>query len=88
MSDSQVTRYEKRGPAAWITLASPATRNALSQALVGQLADHLHIAMADDAVRAVVLTAEGSAFSAGGNIKDMHDQKGIFGGGPAAARRG
>jgi methylglutaconyl-CoA hydratase len=69
MSDSQVN-YELRGPAAWITLASPATRNALSQALVSQLADHLRTAMADDAVRAVVVTGEGPAFCAGADLKN------------------
>ena len=39
-------------------------------------------------VRVLVMSAEGTAFSAGGNIKDMKDKKGIFGGGTAGVRRG
>jgi enoyl-CoA hydratase/carnithine racemase len=34
------------------------------------------------AVRAVVLTGEGSAFCAGGNVKDMRDRTGLFAGDP------
>ncbi len=37
--------------------------------------------------RVLVLSAEGSAFSAGGNVKDMRDKSGTFAGGPAAVRR-
>ena len=48
----EVTRYERRGPAAWITLASPETRNALSTALVAELGAHLSAAIEDPAVRA------------------------------------
>ena len=33
-------------------------------------------------IRAVVLTGEGTAFCAGGNVKDMRDRTGMFGGDP------
>jgi methylglutaconyl-CoA hydratase len=69
----QVTRYELRGRAAWITLDSPATRNALSAPLVRQLGEHLRAASDDPAVRAIVLTGNGPAFCAGADLKNRGD---------------
>jgi methylglutaconyl-CoA hydratase len=69
MADA-VTRTEQRGPAAWVTLASPQTRNALSTQLVAELGTHLTAAMEDPAVRVVVLTGEGPAFCAGADLKN------------------
>ena len=69
MSDSTPVRYRLRGSAAWITLASPETRNALSTELVAGLGARLRDAMDDPAVRSVVLTGEGRAFCAGANLK-------------------
>lgn len=65
-----VTRYDRRGRAAWITLASPATRNALSDAMVRELSAHLRIATDDPEVRAIVLTGDGPAFCAGADLKN------------------
>lgn len=73
MTSPDPTRYEVRGSAAWITLASPASRNALSASLVAQLGSHLRAAMGDSAVRAVVLTGEGPAFCAGADLKSRGD---------------
>lgn len=67
--DGALTRFERRGPAAWITLASPQTRNALSTQLVAELLAHLRAAMDDPEARAVVLTGEGPAFCAGADLK-------------------
>lgn len=55
---------------ATITLDSPDNRNALSAALVDQLAAHLATAAADPAVRGIVLTATGSVFCAGADLKN------------------
>ncbi|MFJ5141690.1 enoyl-CoA hydratase family protein [Streptomyces sp. NPDC088707] len=52
-----------------LALDSPATRNALSAALVTELADALTVCGKDPAVRAVVLTHSGSTFSAGADLK-------------------
>src|SRR5947207_5986547 len=48
-----------------LTLNRPAKRNALSNALRGELFDALRIADAESAVRVVVIRGAGSCFSAG-----------------------
>ncbi|PVC82817.1 enoyl-CoA hydratase family protein [Streptomyces sp. CS131] len=53
---------------ATLTLDSPANRNALSAALVGELRDALADCAGDDTVRAVVLTHTGSTFCAGADL--------------------
>ncbi|MFC9680592.1 enoyl-CoA hydratase family protein [Streptomyces sp. NPDC056948] len=53
-----------------LTLDSPHNRNALSAALVAELADALTDAGKDTDVRAVVLTHTGNTFSAGADLKD------------------
>ncbi|MEU4465546.1 enoyl-CoA hydratase family protein [Streptomyces sp. NPDC024017] len=53
-----------------LSLDSPRNRNALSAALVGELADALTAAGKDPGVRAVVLTHTGNTFSAGADLKD------------------
>jgi enoyl-CoA hydratase/carnithine racemase len=55
---------------ATITLDSPDNRNALSATLVDQLAGHLAAAARDDTVRGIVLTATGSVFCAGADLKN------------------
>lgn len=61
--------YALRGDAAWITLNQPERRNALSDEIVGGVQAHLQTALADDRVRAVVLTGAGAAFCAGADLK-------------------
>jgi enoyl-CoA hydratase/carnithine racemase len=56
---------------ATVTLDSPANRNALSAALVGELSAHLETASADEAVRAVVLTHTGTTFCAGADLREQ-----------------
>ena len=68
MAEDATTLDVDRGVAT-ITLARPDTRNALSVELVDSLGDHLADAIADDDVRAVVLTNEGSVFCAGADLK-------------------
>ncbi len=69
MSNAEPVSYDLRQRAAWITLASPGTRNALSAAMIEALGAALERALADPAVRAVVLTGEGPAFCAGADLK-------------------
>jgi enoyl-CoA hydratase len=67
MSDALVT-YEAAGPIARLTLDSPHNRNALSAPLVQQLHDGLRRAVADPAVRTVVLGHTGGTFCAGADL--------------------
>src|SRR5258706_14776085 len=61
--------YELRHHAAWITLNQPEKRNALSDDIVAGLLGHLHTAVADTHVRAIVITGAGTAFCAGADLK-------------------
>jgi enoyl-CoA hydratase/carnithine racemase len=76
------TEYEVRHGAAWITLNRPENRNALSAELVNELYQHLEQAAADDAVRTIVITGNGSAFCAGADLKSPPGSS-ISGGGKA-----
>ncbi|MBY8865931.1 enoyl-CoA hydratase family protein [Streptomyces sennicomposti] len=67
-----VGRDRTRGIAT-LSLDSAATRNALSAALVGELADALAECGEDGEVRAVVLTHSGTTFCAGADLRDPPD---------------
>ena len=71
------------------TLNLPDVRNPISDpAIVDAICARVAEVNADHDVRAVVLTGAGSAFSAGGNVKDMVDRRGMFGGSPYELRDG
>lgn len=70
----------------WITLDRPDARNAYSEDMISQLIDALDRAAADSQIRCVILTGEGSAFSAGGDLKAMQDHAGMFAGDPVRLR--
>jgi enoyl-CoA hydratase len=53
-----------------LTLDSPANRNALSAALVGELTEALTRCGKDDGTRAVVLTHTGNTFCAGADLRE------------------
>jgi 2-(1,2-epoxy-1,2-dihydrophenyl)acetyl-CoA isomerase len=80
-------RYEVAGATAQITLDRPAARNAYSEAMVESLVTAIDAAERDHAVRVIVLTGAGPAFSAGGDLKRMLHKDGMFAGGPAELRR-
>jgi methylglutaconyl-CoA hydratase len=61
---------ETQGGITTVTLADEANRNALGAGLLNGLHDALAAANADPAVRAVVVTNEGSTFCAGANLKE------------------
>lgn len=80
---------EREGPVVTATLNRPDQRNAITtqddiEAITGFCADMA----SDPTVRAIVLTGAGSAFCAGGNVKDMAAKRGMFAGSPYALRNG
>jgi len=67
-----------------VTLAQPDTRNALTgREMLEELLDAIDDAETDRDIGVLVLQAEGPAFSAGGNVKDMAAKEGLFAGNPA-----
>jgi enoyl-CoA hydratase len=66
-----VVRMERRGSTAWITLDRPEALNAFNPALVSQLSAAVGQAGADPAVRVLVLTGSGRAFSVGADLKSI-----------------
>ena len=65
-------RYELDERTAIITLNRPEIYNALDSESGPELVQALETAGADDGARVVVLTGQGKAFSAGGNVQAMH----------------
>ena len=62
---------ENAGNIAILTLNRPNTRNTLSEAMLAALGDELTAIAKDRAVRAVVLAANGPAFSGGHDLKEL-----------------
>lgn len=84
-----VIKLEKHGEIAVLTLTRPDMMNAL-----GQEGDGVDVVAAcaeieaDAAIRCTILTGEGRAFSAGGDVKAMKSRTGAFGGSPYSIREG
>src|SRR5579872_5954735 len=72
---SLVLLREDRGGIAILTLNRPQARNSLSEALLQALGDTLSAIAADRAVRVVVVTANGAAFSAGHDLKELNARR-------------
>ncbi len=72
---------EDAGPVAIVTLNRPAARNSLSEALLLALDQAFQAIAADTAIRAVVLTANGTAFCAGHDLKELTGRRGDADGG-------
>ena len=77
------------GAVATLTLNDPDRRNALStQAQWDAVVAACERIGRDPEVRCVILTGAGSAFCAGGNVKDMKEKSGIAAGSPYAIAEG
>jgi enoyl-CoA hydratase/carnithine racemase len=71
-SSSLILLREDRGSIAILTLNRPQARNSLSEALLEALSDALSAIAHDRTVRAVVIAANGPAFSAGHDLKELN----------------
>jgi enoyl-CoA hydratase len=71
MSTNEAVTLERRGPVAVLTLRRPEQLNALSTAVIDGLRSALDDVEGDDTMRALVVTGEGKAFSAGADIKEF-----------------
>jgi enoyl-CoA hydratase/carnithine racemase len=58
-----------------LTLARPAARNSLSQAMLAALQSAIDAASADGGVRAVVIAGKGPAFCAGHDLRELTDRR-------------
>ena len=86
---SDFVLFERDDAVVTLTLNRPEERNALStQANWDEIVACCERVRTDPTVKVVILTGAGSAFSAGGNVKDMRDKKGISAGNPYAIMRG
>jgi enoyl-CoA hydratase/carnithine racemase len=72
---STVLLREDMGGVAVLTLNHPQTRNSLSEAMLTAIGDALTAIARDRSVRAVVLTANGPAFSAGHDLKELNSHR-------------
>ena len=74
----------RNGRIATLTLNRDDVRNELTGTkLVDDICRTVDWVNADPGISVLVLTGAGRAFSAGGNVKDIRDRKGIFEGNPA-----
>jgi 2-(1,2-epoxy-1,2-dihydrophenyl)acetyl-CoA isomerase len=71
MSDMDTVLYETKGGVATITLNRPEALNALLPEMNDRVPELIDEAEGDDAVRVLVLTGAGKAFSAGADLKLM-----------------
>ena len=75
------------GAVAILTLNRPAARNSLSRGMLAELQAMLDTVAADSGIRAVVLAAEGPAFSAGHDLKEITAHRADADGGAGILRR-
>src|SRR3954452_14538570 len=68
---SPILLREKLGNISVLTLNRPAARNSLSEDLIGELQAALSDVHEDKNVRALVIAANGTAFSAGHDMKEL-----------------
>lgn len=74
MSSESQLLIRRRGAVVELRLNRPDKRNAIDDALRAELLQALEALSADQAVRSLVLTGEGKAFCAGGDVSAMHER--------------
>jgi len=87
MADGDFLQVERRGAVAVITLTRPDKLNAMPELEDGDaFRDACEAINADAAIRCVVMTGAGRAFSAGGDVKAMQARSELFEGSGVAIR--
>jgi enoyl-CoA hydratase/carnithine racemase len=81
-----VRRTNENGVAV-LVLDAPATRNALGEAMMAALGEHVAAIAGDERIRAVLLAAEGAAFCAGHDLKEITVHRADHDGGRAYFER-
>tara|TARA_B100000586_G_scaffold152605_1_gene110914 strand:- start:4161 stop:4961 length:801 start_codon:yes stop_codon:yes gene_type:complete len=80
-------KFKKEGHIVTLTMNRPEIRNPLGESDdVKNFEEASSLINNDRDVRCVILTGEGAAFSAGGNVKNMKEKKGNFSGSSVALR--
>jgi enoyl-CoA hydratase len=69
----ELIRTETRGRVGIVTLDRPQALNALSRALIGEIATAVAAYDGDDGIGAILITGSERAFAAGADIKEMAD---------------
>jgi methylglutaconyl-CoA hydratase len=71
VNDYQTIKVEIKDRVGWITMNRPEVRNAFDERMIADIHNAVDILSADDDVRAMVVTGEGTVFSAGADIDWM-----------------
>jgi len=71
---NRLVHYAVDSQVATLTLDSQHNRNALSRQLVAEFLSHLDFAAADDAVKVVLIRAEGRTFCSGADLAEASEQ--------------
>jgi enoyl-CoA hydratase/carnithine racemase len=80
--------FEQKAAIAVLTLNRPDIRNAFThQEMIDEIVDACQRVQDSETVSVLVVTGAGSAFSAGGNVKDMYKKEGMFSGDPNDVRQ-
>ncbi len=79
--------FEQKGKIAIVTLNRPDVRNTVTEKeIIEEIVDACQRVQEDQSISVMILTAAGTAFSAGGNVKDMYNRVGTFAGDPDQIR--
>lgn len=78
--ESEDLQTKLEGEVLWITLSRPEAMNAFTDEMIKGFIGALKKAEQDPKVRLSVITGEGKAFCAGGDIKAMEEKTGMFAG--------
>ena len=75
------TEFDREDGVGILTLSRPETRNALTgTGMIDEIISTIRTVDADETPTVIIITGAGSAFSAGGNVKEMADRSGMFAG--------